>query len=142
MSKQLKAFTYLETLITLLIIIVLVNVIHFTHFNFDEANEEEINDEFITLLNYYQTLAIAENKIITVQFQLGGDLVKFNADGYTIGEYHLKNVVFYESNNNVPQIFLKPSGVNQGTTIIYKMNQSYYKLIIQLYRGRIRIEKM
>lgn len=142
MSKHLNAFTYLETLITLLIIIVLINAIHFTKFNFNEADEEEINDEFIAILNYYQTLAIIENKVITAQFQLGGDLIKFKSNGQPVGEYHLKHVMFYESSTNTPEIFFRPTGVNQGATIIYKMNETYYKLIIQLYRGRIRIEKM
>lgn len=139
-----KGFSYIESIIVLLIVTVILLIVPKFHFNVESISEEEINDELISFLNYYQTMAYETEHVIVVSFPLRSDTIYVHSKGLNLkASYTIKGGSIYEGNSiNNTEIIFKKNGVAKGGTIIYQIGGTKYKIIVQLYRGRMRIEKI
>ena len=139
-----KAFSYIEMVLVLMVVILLIFLAPANRIDFSNYEQDEINAELISLLNYYQTKAIATQSVIYVSFPLGSDTIHIKSSQLKINhQYKIKNGMIDTLNNtNNTQFYFDGRGINKGGTVHYRIDQSHYKLIFQLQWGRIRIEKL
>lgn len=142
--RKLNGFSYIESLLVLFIVVIILFIMPYSKYDEVKYRDDEINDEIMSLLNYYQTKSYEAGEVIVVSFPLGSDTLYINSTALNIkAEYHIKNGKIFEGNTyNNTQIVFKKTGVNNGGTIKYYINDTLYQLIIQLHRGRMRIEKV
>lgn len=140
----LKAFSYIEMLIVLMIISIIIVIVPKNSFEIEEIKHEEINDEIISLLNYYQTKAIVSKAIIYVSFPPGSDTIYIKSA--TIGinaSYRIDDgyIDRHNSSYNI-QYYFDGRGINKGGSVIYYIGNKKYRLIFQIHWGRMRIEAL
>ncbi|WP_414053608.1 hypothetical protein [Macrococcus equi] len=142
--KKLDGFSYLESILVLSVVVIILIIIPKSQFEEIHYNEEEINDEIISLLNYYQTKSYETGEIIVVSFPPGSDTIFIRSKVLGINaQYTISHGRIYEGNSITnTEIIFKKNGVRTGGTIKYSINDSRYQIVIQLYRGRMRIEKI
>lgn len=144
LPKKLNGFSYIESLLVLFIVVIIILIIPYNKFDAMKYSDEEINDEIISVLNYYQTKAYQTGEIIVVSFPLGSDTLYIHSEALQINaQYQIKNGKIFEGNHmNNTEIVFKRSGVKSGGTIQYEINNHRYQIVIQIHRGRMRIEKI
>ncbi|MCE4956107.1 hypothetical protein [Macrococcoides caseolyticum] len=148
MEKQLlrshDGFSFAESLLVLSVVIIIIFIVPITRFDNLQLSEEEINDELISVLNYYQTKAYETGEVIVITFPPGRDTISIRSKALQIrAQYKIKNGKIYEGNSiqNTEIVFIQ-HGVRSGGTIKYYVNQTLYQIIIQIHRGRLRVEKV
>ncbi|WP_414052466.1 hypothetical protein [Macrococcus animalis] len=142
--KNLNGFSYIESLLVLFIVIVIILIVPVSQFDQEKYSDDEINDEIISLLNFYQTKAYESGEIIIVSFPLGSDTLYIHSEALKIrAQYKIKNGKIFEGNHlNNTEVVFKNSGVKAGGTIKYQINDNHYQIVIQIHRGRMRVEKV
>lgn len=142
--KNNNGFSYIESLLVLLIIVIIIIIIPVTKFDENKVKDEEINDEIISLLNYYQTKSYETGEVIVVSFPPRSDTIYIQSKVLGINsKYIINQGEIYEGNSIAnSEIIFKNNGVRKGGTIKYFIGETLYQIVVQLYRGRIRIEKV
>ncbi|WP_262994658.1 type II secretion system protein [Macrococcus capreoli] len=142
--KRLNGFSYLESLLVLFIVTIIMMIVLVTQMDNAKLTDEEINDELMSLLNYYQTKSYETGEVIVVTFPPGKDTVYIRSEPLGIkAQYIMKNGKIYEGNGmSNTDIIFKSNGVKSGGTIKYQLNKTMYQIIVQIHRGRMRIEKV
>lgn len=142
--KNLNGFSYIESLLVLFIVIIIILIVPVSQFDQEKYSDDEINDEIISLLNFYQTKAYESGEIIIVSFPLGSDTLYIHSEALKIrAQYKIKNGKIFEGNHlNNTEVVFKNSGVKAGGTIKYQINDNHYQIVIQIHRGRMRVEKV
>lgn len=141
---MLRAFSYIEMLIVLMIVTIILAVVPVNRFKLDEIKHEEINDEIISLLNYYQTKAIVSKVNIYVSFPPGSDTIYIKSAALDINaSYQIDDgyIDRHNSSNNM-QYYFDGRGINKGGSVIYHIGDKKYRLIFQIHWGRMRIETL
>ncbi|WP_133429005.1 hypothetical protein [Macrococcus hajekii] len=146
MAKQLQkadsAFSYIEMLLIILIMLIMIHVVSYHSFDTKKAAVAESNQEFLSVITYYQTLAMSSGQSITLSFLPGSEDVLIESQKLGIDtKYHLHNGYIYRGNSIYnSEITFRGDTINRGATITYFINQQRFELVFQLVRGRIRIE--
>lgn len=146
MAKQLQrseGFSLIEMLIVMLIVLIILHMVSYHSFDKEKMDVQEVNDEMIAVLTYYQTLAAVHHTTIIVKFPPGGDKILIQSSSLGINaHYPIRNGYIYSGNSlNAKEIIFVGENINHGATINYFINDERYELIFQLVKGRIRIEK-
>ena len=139
---MLRAFSYIEMLIVLMIVTIILPVVPLNRFKLDEIKHEEINDEIISLLNYYQTKAVVYKVNIYVSFPPGSDTIYIKSSALDINaSYRIDDgyIDRHNSSYNI-QYYFDGRGINKGGSVIYHIGDKKYRLIFQIHWGRMRIE--
>lgn len=139
-----NGFSYVESLLVMFIIVIIMMIVPVTTFDEHYLKDEEINDEIISLLNYYQSKAYESGEIIVVSFPPRSDTIFIQSRVLGINsKYTIEQGEIYEGNSLAnSEISFKGNGVRTGGTIKYYIGDTLYQIVVQLHRGRIRIEKV
>ncbi|MCD8916796.1 competence type IV pilus minor pilin ComGD [Staphylococcus gallinarum] len=148
MVKQLptsRAFTLLEMLLVLSIITILIMI----QFKFipmerlDSINDENKIKNFIMNLNYIKSIAIKDNQPITLL------ITPNSTDIVILEQYHEtrklqlpQNGYIYYRTNLKTITFEKNGNTNKFGSIFINLNETVYRIIFHLEKGRIRYEKV
>ncbi|TDM15530.1 hypothetical protein [Macrococcus bovicus] len=139
MHPRNQAFSYIEMLLVMLIMLIMIHMMSYHLFDAKKADIDEVNQELLAVINYYQTLAVSTGQSITLTFLPGQKdiLIKSTQLGINT-RYRIRNGYIYSGNSST--VTFKGELANKGATITYFVNNQRFQLIIQLVRGRVRIE--
>ncbi|TDM13148.1 hypothetical protein [Macrococcus lamae] len=143
MRKADQAFSYIETLIVIAIMLIMIHMMSYHTFDYESADVEEVNNELLAVITYYQTLAMSTNQSITLEFLPGNNAVNIYSPKLGIKtKYMLRNGYIYTSNKtSALEVRFSGEGINHGTTVTYFVNDKRFNLVLQLVKGRVRIEE-
>ena len=142
-SKNIKSFTFIESLLIILILIILLNVtLKVNLFNDISLLDDIKATHFINQLEYFKSKAMRENKSITLLISKHSSIIKvIEAQGKQYN-YNIEDGKIIEIKHLEKITFNKEGRINQFGSLILKINQHQYKLIINIEKGRIRYLKI
>lgn len=146
MAKQWQksdGFSLIEMLVVMLIVLIILHMVSYPSFDRKKADVQEVNDELIAVLTYYQTLAAVHKTAVVIKFPPGSSEVLIHSSTLGINtSYPIRNGYIHTGNSvNAKEIIFAGDHINHGATVNYFINNERYELIFQLVKGRIRIEK-
>ena len=138
-TKNVKAFTLIESLLIILILIILLNVtLRANIFNEFFLSDDIKATQFVSQLEYFKSKAMRENQSITLLISKNSSIIKvIEAQGRRYN-YTIENGKIVEIKNLEKITFNKEGRISQFGSLILKINQHQYKLIINIEKGRIR----
>ena len=142
-TKNVKVFTLIESLSIILILIILLNVtLRANIFNEFFLSDDIKATQFVSQLEYFKSKAMRENQSITLLISKHSSIIKvIEAQGRRYN-YTIENGKIVEIKNLEKITFNKEGRINQFGSLILKINQHQYKLIINIEKGRIRYLKI
>ena len=142
-TKNVKAFTLIESLLIILILIILLNVtLRANIFNEFFLSDDIKATQFVSQLEYFKSKAMREIQSITLLISKNSSIIKvIEAQGRRYN-YTIENGKIVEIKNLEKITFNKEGRINQFGSLILKINQHQYKLIINIEKGRIRYLKI
>ena len=138
-TKNVKAFTLIESLLIILILIILLNVtLRANIFNEFFLSDDIKATQFVSQLEYFKSKAMREIQSITLLISKNSSIIKvIEAQGRRYN-YTIENGKIVEIKNLEKITFNKEGRISQFGSLILKINQHQYKLIINIEKGRIR----
>lgn len=140
-----KAFTLLEMLFVLSVVSILVLIqFKFTPLQKIDsiANENKIKN-FILHLNYLKSLAIKDHQPITLIIKPQSTSILILEQYHEARKLELPSNSYIYYRTNLDKItFEKNGNTNKFGSIYISLNETIYRIIFHLEKGRIRYEKV
>lgn len=142
-SKSIKSFTFIESLLIILILTILLNAtLRVNVFNNISLSDDLKATQFVNQLEYFKSKAMRNHQSITLLISKHSSIIKvIEAHGGRYN-YNIEDGKIVEVRNLEKITFNKEGRINQFGSLILKINQHQYKLIINIEKGRIRYFKI
>ncbi|SCS22909.1 competence protein [Staphylococcus caeli] len=148
MVKQLQiksAFTYLEMLLVLSIIVIILFIqLNLTPLYLIKSNSEQHQiKHLITQFEYLKSKAIKDQQSIALVFNDFSNKIIVNEQYLKNNPLILPQNSYILPHTNITMITFDKSGnVNKFGSLYIKLNETKYKIIFHIEKGRIRYEKV
>ncbi|MCE4949633.1 competence protein [Staphylococcus hominis] len=142
-SKSIKSFTFIESLLIILILTILLNAtLRVNVFNNISLSDDIKATQFVNQLEYFKSKAMRNHQSITLLISKHSSIIKVIEAHDGRYNYNIEDGKIVEVKNLGKITFNKEGRTNQFGSLILKINQHQYKLIINIEKGRIRYFKI